>query len=182
MLFRSVIEPRSLIRGALVSLMANHSYQVVGSFASTADMEKSLHTDGVPRLVILGALPADEAARAAGGIRKRWPETKIILLFDRASSADFQKLLASEIDGCIPLFASPDTLVGTLRQIIATDLRILVLETGTSPMPNSMEWRENGDEPGLAPNNPAPGDDAADGAIDRTNSLRIVHGLSQREE
>src|SRR6478736_5985598 len=93
-----VIEPRSLVREALVSLMASHSYQVVGSFASTAGIENALRAAGAPRLVILGALPTDEAVRAAGGIRKRWPEAKIILLFDRASSADFQSLLASEID------------------------------------------------------------------------------------
>src|SRR3979490_196835 len=117
-----VIEPRLLVREALVSLMASHSYQVVGGVASTADIDNSLLVADAPRLVILGPLPADEAAGAAGSIRKLWPETKIILLFARASSADFQTLLASEIDGCIPLFASPDTLVGTLQQIIAADL------------------------------------------------------------
>ena len=177
-----VIEPRSLVREALVSLMASHSYQVVGGFASTADIENSLLAEDAPRLVILGALPADEAASAADSIRKLWPETKIILLFDRASSADFQKLLASEIDGCIPLFASPDTLVGTLQQIMAADLRVLVLKTETSSMPCPTGGQEEGDELGLAPNNLARSDDAENGAIDRTISLRIVHGLSQREE
>ena len=48
-----VIEPRSLVRGALVSLMANHSYQVVGSFASTTDVENTLLAAEAPRLVIL---------------------------------------------------------------------------------------------------------------------------------
>ena len=134
------------------------------------------------RLVILGALPADEAARAAGGIPRQWPETKIILLFDRASSTDLQKLLASELDGCIPLFASPDTLVGTLRQIIAADLRILILKTETSSMPCPTGTPDEGDELGLAPTKPAPSGDAENGAIDRTNSLRVVHGLSQRED
>jgi two-component system, NarL family, nitrate/nitrite response regulator NarL len=177
-----VIEPRSLVREALVSLMASHSYQVVGSFASTADIENTVRGADAPRLVILGALPADEAVSAAGSIRKRWPETKIILLFDRASSADFQKLLVSEIDGCIPLFASPDTLVGTVQQIIAGDLRILVLKTEASSIACPTGWQEEGDEPGLTPNNPARSDDAENGAIDRTTSLRIVHGLSQREE
>src|SRR6185436_10223200 len=121
-----VIEPRSLVREALVSLMASHSYQVVGGVASMADIEHSLPAAEAPRLVILGPLPADKAASAAHGIRKLWPGTKIILLFDRASSADFQTLLASEIDGCIPLFASPDTLVDMLQKILAADLRILV--------------------------------------------------------
>ena len=177
-----VIEPRSLVRGALVSLMANHSYQVVGSFASTTDVENSLLAAEAPRLVILGALPADEVASAAASIRNRWPKTKIILLFDRASSADFQKLLASGIDGCVPLFASPDTLVGTVQQIIAGDFRILVLKTETSPMPDPAGRQEKGDELSLASNNPAPSSDTEIGAIDRTNSLRVAHGLSPRED
>jgi len=176
-----VIEPRSLVREALVSLMASHSYQVVGGVASTADIGDSLLVADAPRLVILGALPADEAAAAAGSIRKLWPQSKVILLFERASSADFQKLLASEIDGCIPLLASPDTLVGTLQQIIAANLRILVLKTATcSSMPCPTGWQQVGDE--LAANNLARRDDAENGAIDRTTSLRIPHGLSEREE
>ncbi len=35
-----VIEPRSLVRGALISLLTSHSYLVVGSFASTTDLEQ----------------------------------------------------------------------------------------------------------------------------------------------
>jgi two-component system nitrate/nitrite response regulator NarL len=161
--------------------MASHSYQVVGSFASTADVENASLAAAAPGLVILGALPADEAANAAGNIRKRWPRTKIVLLFDRASSAEFQKLLATEIDGCIPLFASPDALIGTLRQIIAGDLRVLVFKTEASSISCPTGCNENGAEPGLVPIR-ALSDDAENGAIDRRNSLRIVHGLSQREE
>jgi two-component system nitrate/nitrite response regulator NarL len=177
-----VIERRSLVCEALISLMTNHSYQVVGGFASTADIEDSLRIADAPGLVILGALPVDEAASAACNIRKRWPKTKIILLFDRPSSADFQKLLASEIDGCIPLFASPSTLVGIVQQIIAGDLRILVLKTETESMACPTGWQEESHKLSLAPDNLAPRDDAESGAIDRTTSLRIVHGLSQREE
>lgn len=177
-----VIEPRSLVREALASLMASHSYQVIGSFASTSDIESSLRDADAPKLVILGALPADGAVSAAADIRKRWPETKIILLFDSVSSADFRKLLASEFDGCIPLLASHDTLVGTLRQIIAGNLKILVFNAEASSMPCPTGWQEKGDELGLASRNPAPSDDAENGAVDRTNSHRIVHGLSQREE
>jgi two-component system nitrate/nitrite response regulator NarL len=177
-----VIEPRALVREALVSLMVNHSYRVVGSFASTADIENSLLVADAPRVVILGALPGDEAAIAAASIRKLWPETKIVLLFDRASLADFQKLLASEIDGCIPLFASPDTLVGTLQQIIIADVRILVLKTEASSMPSPTGWQKEGDESGPAPNDLARSDGAKNGAIDGTTSLRILHGLSLREE
>jgi len=167
----------------LVSLMASHSYHVVGDVASAADIDSSLLVADAPRLVILGALPADKATAAAGSIRKLWPETKIILLFEHASSADLQKLLASEIDGCIPLFASPDTLIGTLQQIIAADLRILVLKTATdSSMPRLTGWREEGDELDLDANNLVRSDEAESGAIDRTISVRIPHGLSEREE
>jgi two-component system nitrate/nitrite response regulator NarL len=178
-----VIEPRSLVREALVSLMASHSYHVVGGVASTADIDNSLLVADAPKLVILGALPADEAAAAASSIRKLWPETKIILLFERESSADYQKLLASEIDGCIPLFASPDTLIGTLQQIIAADLRILVLRAATcSSMPRLTGWREAGDELHPGANSVVRSDDVENGAIDGTISVRIPHGLSEREE
>jgi two-component system nitrate/nitrite response regulator NarL len=93
-----------------------------------------------------------------------------------------QTLLASEIDGCIPLFASPDTLVGTLQQIMAADIKILVLKTETSSMPCLTGGQERGDELGLTPNNLARSDDAENGAIDRTVSCQIPHGLSEREE
>jgi two-component system nitrate/nitrite response regulator NarL len=176
-----VIEPRLLVREALVSLMASHSYQVVGGVASTADIDNSLLASA-PRLVILGPLPADEAAGAADSIRKLWPETKIILLFDRASSADFQTLMASEIDGCIPLFASPDTLVGTLQQIMAADIKVLVLKTETCSMPCPTGGQDENDEVSLTPSNLARSNDAENGAIDRAISRRIPHGLSEREE
>ena len=176
-----IVEPLSLVREALVSLMASHSYRVVGNFASTVDIRDNLLVTDAPGLVILGALPAEEAASAAGSIRKLWPDTKIVLLFDHGTLADFQKLLASDIDGCIPLGASPDTLVSTLQQIIAADLRILVLKSETTSMPCPTDWQEE-DELDAAPNNLEMGDDAKDSGINRTTSLRIVHGLSQREE
>jgi two-component system nitrate/nitrite response regulator NarL len=177
-----VIEPRSLVREALVSLMASHSYQVVGGVASTADIENSLLVADAPGLVILGPLPADEAASAAGTIRKLWPATKIILLFDRASAADFQTLVASEVDGCIPLFASPGTLVDTLQKILAANLRILIIKTETCSMPCPTGAQEEGDELVLGPKNLTRSDEAKNGAVDRTISHRIPHGLSEREE
>src|SRR5215475_3104228 len=104
----AIIEPRALMREALISLMTSHSYHVIGAVASTTDIGRSMLVADAPRLVILGALSAQDAIAAAGSIRKLWSETKIILLFEHASEADFLKLLASEIDGCIPLSASPD--------------------------------------------------------------------------
>jgi len=177
-----VIEPRSLVRGALTSLLTSHSHRVLGGFASTADMDKSLPASAAPGLVVLGALPADEAVGAAGSIRARWATAKIVLLFDRASAADLQKVLASEIDGCIPLSASPDTLVDTLRQITKAGLRIVVLQTGTSAMACATGGPASAQSPALAQGNVEAAGDLENGSIDRKSSVRIVHGLSQREE
>src|SRR5262249_51372705 len=59
---------------------------------------------------------------------------KIIVLFDEASATDLQKLLASKIDACIPLFASPRTLIGTLQLIVGEDdLRVVILNDAIAP-------------------------------------------------
>jgi two-component system nitrate/nitrite response regulator NarL len=178
-----VIEPRLLVREALVSLIAGHSYHVVGGIASMADIGKSLPAAGAAKLVILGALSAPEATTAASCIRKRWPRAKIILLFEHTASADLQKLLASEIDGCIPLSVSPETLIGALRQIVATDLRMLILSTAaTSQKPRTTGEQEERDELDLDPNGLIHSNEAENALTDGAASVRTPHGLSKREE
>jgi two-component system nitrate/nitrite response regulator NarL len=169
-----IIEPRSLVREGLVSLMASHSYHVVGGVASTADIDRSLLVADVPKLVILGAL-AEEATTAASCIRKLWPETKIIHLFERASSTDYQNWQASEIDGCIPLSVSPDVLIGTLQQILDGDLKILVHEAAS----RSVIVLPSARLP-IAP--VVTHEEARTGAFDGSFSIRVRHGLSEREE
>ena len=122
-----IIEPRLLIREALESLMANHSYRVVCGVGSTADIGSPLIVADGPKLVILGAQSSDSAVTEAHGIRKLWPDSKIILLFELASLVDFQKLLTSEIDGCVPLLVSPETLISTLDLIMIKDVRVMVV-------------------------------------------------------
>ena len=103
-----VVESRLLVREALKSLMAKHSYRVVCDVASTAELSGATISDE-PKLVILGAQSADNALTEAVSIRKLWPDSKIILLFEHASPDDLQKLLTSQIDGCVPFGArSPD--------------------------------------------------------------------------
>ena len=170
-----IIEPRSLVRQGLVSLMASHSYHVIGGVGSTADIDSSLLVADVPRLVILGALPAEEAAPAASRIRKLWPDTKIVLLFERASSTDYQNWQASEIDGCIPLSVSPDVLVGTLQRILDSDLKILVHEAASRSVIALPSARLP-----IAP--VVTHEEARTGAFDGSFSIRVRHGLSEREE
>jgi two-component system nitrate/nitrite response regulator NarL len=135
-----IIEPRLLVREALESLMANYSYRVVCRVASTTDIGgSSIVADG-PKLVILGAQSADNAVTEAHGIRKLWPDSKIILLFEFASLTVFQKLLTSEIDGCVSLIVSLDTLISTLDLIMTKDVRVMVVsDTRRLSIPPSQE-------------------------------------------
>jgi len=122
-----IVEPRFLVREALASLMENLSYRVVCSVGTTADISNpSIVGDG-RKLVILGALCAEDAANEAVNVRKLWPDSKIMLLLESASSTDLQKLFASQIDGCVPLFASADALNSTLELIMVQDLRVMVV-------------------------------------------------------
>ena len=70
---------------------------------------------------------ADKALTEAASARQLWPDTKIILLYECLSAADFQKLLMSEINGCVPLFASPDTLISLLDMVVTRNVRVMVV-------------------------------------------------------
>jgi two-component system nitrate/nitrite response regulator NarL len=185
-----VVEARSLVREALVSLMENHSYHVVCSAASTADIDVGSFGEAQPKLFILGALPPDHIAEATSSIRRLWQDAKIIVLFDDASATDLQKLLSSQIDACIPLFASPRTLIGTLQLIVCEDLRVVILSDAITRRPHFNSQEEHADGPGAADasvSSAVPAVtyvrgsstlDACDGTIRRT----ATHGLSEREE
>ena len=147
-----IIEPRLLVREALESLMANYSYRVVCRVGSTADIGSSSIVANGPKLVILGTQSADNAVTEALGIRKLWADSKIILLFEFASPADFQKLLTSEIDGCVPLVVSPDTLISTLDLIMTKDVRVMVVsDTKRLSIPPPQE--EESPQPGIKMDN-----------------------------
>jgi two-component system nitrate/nitrite response regulator NarL len=128
-----IVEPRLLVREALEALMISHSYRVICGAASTADIDGSLTAADEPKLVILGTLSADHAVTEAFAIRKRWPKSKIVLLFEDAGLVNSQKFLASEIDGCVSLSVSPDTLISTLKLILIRDVRAMVVTGANSP-------------------------------------------------
>jgi two-component system nitrate/nitrite response regulator NarL len=122
-----VVESRLLIREALKSLMARNSCRVICDIGSTAEISGASTLSEEPKLVILGAQSADNALTEAAGARRLWPDSKIILLYEYLSPADFQKLLTSKLNGCVPLFASPDTLISILDMIVAKDVRVMVV-------------------------------------------------------
>jgi len=129
-----VVESRSLVREALKSLMASNSYRVVCDIGYTAEFSGASTLSDEPKLVILGAQSADNALTEAASARKLWPDSKIILLYEYVSPADFQKLLMSQIDGCVPLFVSPDTLISTLDLIMARNVRVMVVGHAQCPV------------------------------------------------
>jgi two-component system nitrate/nitrite response regulator NarL len=143
-----IIEPRSLVREALELLLRDHSYHFARGAGSIADIASSPIAADVLELVILGAQSADNAVAGADGIRKLWPDSKIVLLIDYASSGDYQKLLTSQIDGCVPLFVSPDTLISTLDLIVTRGVRVMVVGETNRPS-NRLAQRENSHQPGI---------------------------------
>ena len=129
-----IIESRLLVREALKSLMVKNAYRVVCDIGSTAEISGASTLPDEPKLVILGAQSADNARTEAVSARKLWPDSKIILLYEYLAPADFQKLLTSEINGCVPLFASPDTLISTLDMIVTRDVRVMVVGDAECPV------------------------------------------------
>lgn len=168
-----IVEPRLLVRQALESLMTQHAYRVVCGVGSVADIADSTILAEEPRLAILGAQSTDRAATEAVGLRKLWPNSKIILLFEQASLLDFQKLLASQVDGCVPLSVSPETLISTLDLIIAREVRVMVVADSKQPAlaaPGPEGVRETEAETNKLQTN------GASPAIARSTLLSLSHG------
>ena len=178
-----IIEARSLLREALVSLMASHDYEIVGDVASDADIPLSLLAgDAAPSLAILGPASALEAATTTSRLRSLWPAAKIILLFDNASPADFQSFLASELDACIPLRASPDVLIETIEQVTAANLRMLVVQSETSLATVCPKAIKMDVVPSLGPNRSTRSEPAESTPIPAASSFAAPRGLSEREQ
>ena len=129
-----VVESRLLVRKALKLLMEESSYRVVCEVESISGIGFPTIGSDEPRLVILGPQSADTALNEAVSARRLWPDSKIILLYEYASPADFRKLLKSEINGCVPLFASPDTMISTLDMIVTGDVRVMVVADANHPV------------------------------------------------
>jgi two-component system, NarL family, nitrate/nitrite response regulator NarL len=137
-----VVESRLLVRQALKLLMEESSYRVVCEVGSISAIGLPTVGSDEPRLVILGAQSADTALIEAVGARRLWPDSKIILLYEYASPDDFQKLLKSEINGCVPLFASPDTMISTLDMIVTRDVRVMVVADANHPVMQPVQAEE----------------------------------------
>jgi two-component system nitrate/nitrite response regulator NarL len=121
-----VVEARLLVREALKALMAEKSYRVFCDVGCTAELG-SAAISNEPDLVILGAQSADSAVAEAAAIRRLWPDSKIVLLYEHVCLADLQKLQVSDIDGCVPLFATSDSFIGMLDWVLVKGIRAMVI-------------------------------------------------------
>ena len=182
-----VVESRLLVREALKSLMAKNSYRVVCDVGSTAEISGASTLSDEPKLVILGAQSADNALSQAASARQLWPDSKIILLYEYLSPAEFQKLLMSGINGCVPLFASPDTLISTLDMVVTKNARVMVVgDTQRLAMQAAQPGESNQSEIKLQSDGAEHKDISVSiGALQRRPmngpSLRNHPGLSERE-
>jgi two-component system nitrate/nitrite response regulator NarL len=187
-----VIEARSLIREALVSLIETHSYKVICSIGSPADIDCNALKEEQPKLVMLGALPAGGLADSTNSIRKCWQGAKIIKLSDGASSKDLQQLVASDVDACIPMDASPRTLIDTLQLIVSEPLRVIVVSGRDTTHGPSEQTLQNGEALAAevasslqAPFSiamPCAADWKAKDAVDGASADYRLYALSEREE
>jgi two-component system, NarL family, nitrate/nitrite response regulator NarL len=190
-----VVESRLLVREALKSLMEENSYRVVCEVGSISGI--GLQTVGCdePKLVILSAQSADTALIEAVSARRLWPDSKIVLLYEYASPADFQKLLNSDINGCVSWSVSLETLISTLALIVTTDRRVMVGANANDPViqlvppgephPSEIKHQSDGAEHDDisvsidAAKSPTIGADAS--IQQRLPALRRYPGLTERE-
>lgn len=100
------------------------------------------------------------------------------MLFEKASSTDFQRLLASRLDACLPMTVSQRTLIAALQLVVGEQLRVLMVSDSTILGTSEVDVRLEGPPPiasishsvmPLAKSSLAPGG-------------RRVRGLSEREE
>lgn len=129
-----IIEPHLLVREALDALMERHSYRVVCGLSSIAEIGGQTIAGNGPKLVILCEPSIDGAISGVVRIRQVWPDCKIVLLFEYASADDVQNLLESQIDGFVPLGASPDALIRTLDMVVSGNGRVMVLPSAQNPI------------------------------------------------
>lgn len=121
-----VVEPRFIVGEALASLLEKLQYRVSCCVATPADIADAPISGEGCKLAILGAVSAQDGVSDAVHVRSVWPNCKILLILDFASDADLQRLVNSEIDGCIPFDASADTLSKALELIIVQKLRVMI--------------------------------------------------------
>jgi two-component system nitrate/nitrite response regulator NarL len=126
-----VLEWHPLVREGISSIISDYSYRVVAKASQASDIATIPLTHEGVWLVLLGARSAQAVVEDAAIIRRRIPNCKIVVLFDGIRQQDMEHLLKAEIDGCLPLLASRDILIGVLEMVTHSNMRTMVLVSGS---------------------------------------------------
>ncbi|HEU5016509.1 MAG TPA: response regulator transcription factor [Pseudolabrys sp.] len=164
-----VLEPHPLVREGISSIISDYSYRVVAKASQASDIAALPPGHDGEWLVLLGARTAQSVADDVMGIRRRIPDCKIVVLFDGMRQEDMEQLLKAEIDGCLPLLASRDVLIGVLEMVTHSNMRTMVLGSGS---PNTVSEAIVGSEQHLTTIVPSGSEALANtGAPDETSSV-----------
>ena len=122
-----IIESRPLVREALESFMASHSYRVVCGVDGASSISSVELAPDEAKLVLLSTRSVDRAVSEATTVRRLWPDSKIVLLLDSVSIDEYRDLMASPVDAFVQLSVSPDTLIDALDLVMTRDIRIMMI-------------------------------------------------------
>ena len=122
----TIIGPKGLLRDSLASLLGGYSYRVTDSCHTAADMSLPLVEED-PRMVLLTTRTVDLTVAECADVRRTCQNCKIVAVLENLLDEDFQKLVHSAIDGCVPLDVSQDVLTRSLDLVMSGAARIIVL-------------------------------------------------------
>jgi two-component system nitrate/nitrite response regulator NarL len=123
-----IVEHQLLVRDGLSSLLSAFSYRVTNSVGSAAELHRGDERNSDRKLVVLGTgSSVPEAIKEAALIRGIFSDCKIVLLFEAMTASEFQLLVDSEIDGCVPMFVPGDLFVQTLDMVMMDHARVMLM-------------------------------------------------------
>ncbi|WP_420135238.1 hypothetical protein [Rhodopseudomonas sp.] len=123
-----IVDPHSLIRDVLSSLLLPYSFNIVGTFASVHKIDELHRTSTDVDLTILSGQSVDNALATAEVMSAAYPGGKVFFLFDELSSEDMCRLCSSPIDGCVSLHVSHDLLMKSIEFVVDGNVRIFTLD------------------------------------------------------
>lgn len=123
-----IVGRQTLVRTGISSLIEEYSFRVIAAFNSVEDVAGHVFGGNDPELGVVFNPNVERALKEVEDIRARWPNSKIVFLFDQFTPDQFQQFGESSIDGCISLHVSQEILVRTLNLIVLEGARILILE------------------------------------------------------
>jgi DNA-binding NarL/FixJ family response regulator len=133
-----IVEPQSLVRDILSSLLVPHSFNIVGTFATIHKFDDVHRTLDDVDLTILSGQSVDQAVATAEVMLAACPGGKVVFLFDELSSEEMRRLCSTPIDGCVSLHVSHDLLMRSIDLVVEDNVRLFTLdETVPRSEPNA---------------------------------------------